>query len=246
MSGIIAFMNTDLFSQYEPIPYLLTHAEKTDIPLVYVNKQPELDPSLPTLFVVSSPGGGGKNAISDPLIKEGVLFQSRTATTRARRVHEGEAEDKYIWMRSKQENETDEEYWQHLISEYELVEHMHFNGFFYGIPFPELQNTMAKGPTVLLIEPHGVVVLREALKGKANLIVIFIVPESYAQLWERMKLRENPEQRLQISVKEIKEAPQNADFYLFNPLEYNGQPGLPQAQESLRQLVLRYSNLHKK
>lgn len=233
-------MDSNYFHEFEPISYLIEKAKKTDIELVYLNKEPDIIPDKPVVFLIIGPGGSGKDTVTKPLINDGTLLQSRTATTRDCRVDEGESFERYVWMRKKTELESDDIYLRSLILEYGLIEHNKFNGFVYGIPLSELETTMSKGTAVLLIDPHGVKVISEALYGKATIVVVFIVPENYEQLWERIKNRENPEQRLSISRDEIESAPRTSHYYLFNPVIYNNTPGLPQAQNALRKLVHKF------
>ncbi|MDQ3098715.1 MAG: hypothetical protein M3Q44_03135 [bacterium] len=234
-------MNTQDFTQFEPVPYLLEKAKETDIPLIYLNKIPNIDPNLPTVFLLIGPSGSGKDAISDSLYKSDHIIRATTATSRARRMDENEPEERHIWMRVQRKDETLEEYDAHLISEYGLVEHdRHFGGL-YGLPYSSLESALSRGIPLVRTEVKGVKTIVNFLKGKMNCVVVFIVAESFSQIWDRISTRNNIEERKETALSEVKEAPHTSNYYLFNPELYNGKPGLPQAQEALRQLIMLYS-----
>ncbi len=222
---------------FDPQTYLLKNAQKTDIPLIFKNNELEIQKDLPFLFVLCGPGGVGKDTVSKELFADGIVQKIQTATSRARREHEGELESSYLWMREKREEESDPEYAENLSSEYGLIEYNIFNGSVYGIPLLNVEKSLHKGNAMILMTVDKLDVLREKLHGKANIVALFIVPESFEQLFERVGQRENPGQRLQISLREIQQAPSVAHYYIFNPVIYDGQPGLPLVQESLKSLI---------
>ncbi len=235
-------MNRDLASQYEPVPYLLGKAEKTDIPLIYLNKKPHIDSTLPTVFMLIGPSGSGKDSISDPLYKDGLIVRATTGTSRPRRIEEQEPEERHIWMRQQRADETLEEYDAHLVAEYGLIEHdRHFGGL-YGLPYSSLEKALRLGTPLIRTEVKGVKTITKYLEGKMNCVVVFIVSESLDQIWQRIANRNNIAERKQTALEEIKEAPSVAHYYLFNPVEFEGSPGLEQAQDALKKLIMIYSD----
>lgn len=235
-------MNSQDFAQYEPVPFLLEKAEKTEIPLIYLNKKPEINPDLPIVFILIGPSGSGKDTISDSLYSEGVVVRATTATGRPRREEEGEPEERHIWMRTKREDETVEAYDANLIKEYNLIEYDRHFGNLYGLPLASLEKAMQNGTPLIRTEPRGAKTICTFLEGKANCIVVFIVPESFKQVWARALNRVNFEERKEKAVHEVKEAPEISNFYLFNPEVFNGSAGLPQAQQALIQLIRSYAH----
>jgi guanylate kinase len=233
-------MNAHNFSEFEPVPYLLEKAEKTDIPLIYLNRKPKINPLLPTVFILIGPSGSGKDTVSDVLYLDETIIRATTATSRARRIEEGEPAERHIWMRSQKDTETTDEYDRNLVQEYQLVEYDRHFGNLYGLPLSSLETAMMKGIPLIRNEPRGAKTICKFMKDKANCIVVFIIPESFEQVWQRAEGRVNFEERKLKSIEEVKEAPEVSHYYLFNPIEYNNRPGLPQAQEALRKLIKQY------
>lgn len=84
------------------------------------------------------------------------------------------------------------------------------------------------------------------MKDKVNMITIFIVPDSYEQVWKRIQGRGNEEERMETSIGYAVEAPNFTNYYLHNT-EYPGQyrrdyskNGLVLAQNSFKELVRMY------
>ncbi len=227
--------------EYEPVPYLLDKAKKTDIPLIYLNKEPEIFSGKPLVFFLIGPSGSGKDSLAGPLFESGDVVHAVTATSRMIRNEEDPA--RYVWMRQQRENESEQDYDKNLIKEYNLIEHdRHFSNL-YGLPAQELERAMQqKTPPLIRTEPRGVRSILNYLKDKASCVVIFIVPESFAQVWERAQDRVDFNERKWKAVEEVQEAPFISNYYIFNPVEFNGTAGLPQAQESLKKLIMIYSN----
>jgi guanylate kinase len=222
--------------KYDP-QSLLKNAVETDFPLIYLNKKPNFLAGLPLVIIHLGPSGGGKDATIDSLLNEGVLVHSVTATSRERRVADSESESKYVWMRQQRVDETEEEYHANLIKEYDLIEYdKHFSAL-YGLPKSSVYAALQKGVPVIRTEPRGAATIIQKLENEINFVVTFVVPEDYQTLWSRIYNRFSPIERIEKAVEEIRDAPGVAHYFVFNPIEFNGQPGLPQVQNSLKMLV---------
>ncbi len=202
-------------------------------PLVTNIREPEIVLGLPWIVFVFGPTSVGKNTLADPLRLKGILNKIITATSRKRRPNE--AENAYVWMREPKRNETKDQYTENLVKEYNLIEHNFHNNALYGIPLKNLENELTRGPVLLIVEVNGVKTISNLMQGRANLLKIFIMPESMDQIKRRVQGRGQEEERLSRAKEEIDEAPNIADFYITNK---EGQ--IFKAREALENLVKRY------
>jgi guanylate kinase len=213
------------FSAYEPVEYLLTPAQKTNSPFLYVNKLITTVPGRPLLVILFGPGGVGKDSLARGILTSSSISKVRTATSRPRRESENESEDAYVWMRARKELESEQEYIEHLVV--------------YGTPLASLRTALECGCALMLVTSDGVKRVMEQFHDEVNIVTVFIVPENLHQLYGRVSRRENPDQRMMISIDEIKHAPELAHYYVYNPVEFDGKSGLIQAQEALLWLIRR-------
>lgn len=224
-------------SKFDPQKYLIEKAQVTELPLIYLNREINFKVGLPTVLLHTGPSGSGKDSTISPVFDKVAAVHAVTATSRSRRTGENEPEDKYIWMRGKRDEESNEEYDLDLIKEYDLVEHFRHSGNFYGLPRASLFDALKKGFPVVRTDTNGVKGILSSLSDEFNIIVTYVVPESYELLWERIYMRDNAEIRIKKTVEEIEEAPRIANYYVYNPVNYDGQSGLKVAQDSLEKLI---------
>jgi guanylate kinase len=204
-----------------------------NIPLVTKVREPKITAGLPWIVMVFGPTAVGKNTISEPLRQKGILSKVITATSRKKRPQEDESA--YIWMRKQSTEETVSQYVENLIQECGLIEHDFHHNALYGVPLQSLEATLKRGPVLLIVEINGVKTISSLMRDKANILRIFIMPEDFEQISKRVQGRGDEDIRLEKARKEIKEAPDVADFYILNK---EGQ--IAQAQQSLETLVKTY------
>ena len=145
-----------------------------------------MDPDQPTrsrrglLIVLSSPSGAGKSTISRMLLDaDSEISMSISATTRPRRPGETEGVD-YRFV--------DDPEFDRMIEAGEFVEWAHVFGYRYGTPKAPVKDALRRGRDILFdIDWQGTQQL-EAAMGE-DLVSIFILPPSMAELERRLKTR---------------------------------------------------------
>lgn len=133
------------------------------------------------LVVISSPSGGGKDAIIRRLLK---IFPNSarlvTTTTRSARAEDKEGTTYHF---------TDKTTFENKIKTGEILEHNQYSGNYYGIEKKRLEEALQKHSIVFTnVDIHGRRTL--ATKGWKNLS-IFVMPESLEQLKRRILHRGN-------------------------------------------------------
>lgn len=132
------------------------------------------------MLVLSSPSGAGKSTIARNLLEnDHGLELSVSVTTRQRRPSEIDGVHyHFVTMREfERMRETDA-----------LLEHAAVHGNFYGTPREPVEQAMAEGGDMLFdIDWQGAEQLSE--KMRADIVSIFILPPSMAELKQRLKRR---------------------------------------------------------
>ena len=161
------------------------------------------------LFVYSGPSGVGKGTLLKPLIDEGVITLSVSATTRAPRP--GETDGVEYHFVSKEE-------FEHMIQNGEMLEYANYSGNYYGTPKRFVEQQLESGKNVILeIEVQGAMQVHKIVP---EAVMIFVVPPSLKDLRERLEGRgtESPEaieKRLAAAAGEIGLA-EEYDFVIVN------------------------------
>jgi len=133
------------------------------------------------LLIVSSPSGAGKSTLSrrlrawDPSIRFSV-----SATTRAARP--GEVDGKDYMFASRQD-------FENMVQRGDMLEHAEVFGNLYGSPKAPVEAAMAQGNDTLFdVDWQGGQQIRDSDLG-ANVVSIFILPPSMAELENRLRNR---------------------------------------------------------
>lgn len=132
------------------------------------------------MFVISSPSGAGKSALSRLLLEEeDDIDLSVSVTTRARRP--SEVEGKHYYFLSVNGFEA-------LRDRGDLLEWAEVHGNFYGTPRGPVELALVKGRDVLFdIDVQGTLQLYQ--KMRADVVSVFILPPSIPELERRLRRR---------------------------------------------------------
>jgi guanylate kinase len=132
------------------------------------------------MLVLSSPSGAGKTTLSRRLLASDSDFtMSVSVTTRARREMEVEGEDYHF---------IGEPEFLRLVKEEKLLEHAVVFNNRYGTPRAPVEEALSHGHDVLFdIDWQGTQQLKE--KAREDVVSIFILPPSRAELERRLKER---------------------------------------------------------
>ncbi len=132
------------------------------------------------MLVLSSPSGAGKSTLSQLLLKNDPLFSmSVSATTRPKRPNEIEGKD-YFFISNAQ--------FEDMLSKDAFLEHAVVFGNRYGTPKAPVEAMLAQGRDVLFdVDWQGAQQL--AQKAKDDLVRVFILPPSRAELERRLHAR---------------------------------------------------------
>jgi guanylate kinase len=129
------------------------------------------------VFVVSGPGGVGKDTIVGQVVAgDRRLWPSRSWTTRSRRP--GESEDAYTFV--------DRAQFEQRIAEGGFLEHAEYLGHLYGTPVP---HPPPDADVILVIEVQGA---RQVLERVPGAVMILVVPPSREQQRARLERRGDP------------------------------------------------------
>jgi guanylate kinase len=132
------------------------------------------------MLVLSSPSGAGKSTLSRRLLQSDPLISmSVSATTRQKRPNEVDGKD-YVFVTQPR--------FEEMVREGAFLEHATVFGNRYGTPKEPVDKILAEGRDVLFdIDWQGAQQL--AQKAKDDLVRVFILPPSRAELERRLKER---------------------------------------------------------
>ncbi len=142
--------------------------------------------SVPTIhrrglmFVLSSPSGAGKSTISrEILARDGNITMSVSATTRPKRPGEVAGKDYYFVDKSE---------FNLMVNRQEFLEYAKVFDNYYGTPAGPVMDALAAGRDVLFdIDWQGTQQIAE--QARDDLVSVFILPPSTAELERRLKKR---------------------------------------------------------
>ena len=147
------------------------------------------------MLVVSSPSGAGKSTLARRLLQtDPQISMSVSVTTRSPRANEVEGKD-YIFV--------SREHFEEMVRENAFLEHATVFGNRYGTPAAAVEKMLGEGRDVLFdIDWQGAQQL--AQKAKGDLVRVFILPPSRAELERR--LRERAEDPPEVVARRMAEA----------------------------------------
>ena len=161
------------------------------------------------LYVYSGPSGVGKGTLLAPLLCEGLVRLSVSATTRAPRPGENDGVEYYFVTREE---------FEQMIQNGEMLEYACYNGNYYGTPRRFVEEELKKGTNVILeSEVQGAAKVHRLCP---DAVMIFVTPPSLSELRRRLEGRatETPEViegRLAAAAGEIA-AGEEYDFIIVN------------------------------
>lgn len=154
-------------------------------------------------IIISSPSGAGKSSLTKALLSlDNNLKLSISATTRLPRSKE--IEGKHYYFKNFDE-------FNALIKQDELLEYTHIYGNYYGTPKNTIKKFLDDNNDILFdIDFHGMKSIKKVLE---EVVTIFILPPSLKTLKQRIQLRGDSSQaievRMQLAIAEI----DHAEYY---------------------------------
>lgn len=132
------------------------------------------------MLILSSPSGAGKTTLSRLLLEHMPQLQmSVSVTTRPRRPSEISGRDYHF---------IDREEFDRYVANDDLLEHAEVYGNFYGTPKTPVMKALGQGMDVLFdIDWQGTQQMMR--KARPDLVTIFILPPSMAELERRLRTR---------------------------------------------------------
>lgn len=158
----------------------------SELSIVDRQRRPDAIARRGLMLVLSSPSGAGKSTIARALLaQDGELSMSVSVTTRPARPGEQDGRD-YLFI--------DRASFEAMIAEGALLEYATVFGNSYGSPRGPVEETLAAGRDVLFdVDWQGTQQLRQ--NARADLVSIFILPPSRAELERRLRARaQDPEE----------------------------------------------------
>lgn len=152
------------------------------------------------LIVVSGPSGCGKGTVLAEILKNGNIFYSVSATTRAPRQGEIDGVNYHFYSKEK---------FEQLIESGGMLEYASYCGNYYGTPRKPVEDMLENGKHVILeIEVQGAMKIREKCP---EAVFVFILPPSLKELRRRLgkrgtEIEDVIERRLGEAAGEIRQA----------------------------------------
>lgn len=240
----------ELIKTYEKNTSLTTFLdqfEKTTIPAIYQNpnKRISINPKRQFLFIINGTTGSGKDTLIKLLVKNDIAQNVQTATNRPKRPRE--PAENYLWMRQQADDENEKEYIANLVAEYNLIEHDKHAGNVYGLPRQNLLQAQNNLPILVQNEPHGAETLTNELADTFNVVVLFLIPDSWQTIFKRISKeghqRDKLTKRIRYSHEQLSLSLNTTHFYIHSttkPTSY-GLPknvnGLTLLYESTTELI---------
>lgn len=175
------------------------------------------------LFIISGPSGAGKGTICNHFLKENDVYLSVSVTTRNKRNEEIEGVTYFY--------DTVEGF-EKRIKDNKMLEWAKYGENYYGTPKDIVEEKLSKGINVILeIEVQGAFKVKEQMQ---DAVMIFIVPPSMKELYQRLVLRgreskDEIDKRIDIAKGELKRA------YLYDHIVVNDK--LEESVKKVREII---------
>jgi len=139
------------------------------------------------ILILSSPSGAGKTTLTKALLEvDKNIEMSVSCTTRPKRENEIEGKDYFF---------VDEEKFQNLIIEGELLEHAYVYENSYGTPKKRVEELLEEGKDVIFdIDWQGTNQLKTRIPD--NIVSVFILPPSIKELESRLMKRNTEDKEI--------------------------------------------------
>lgn len=175
------------------------------------------------LFIISGPSGAGKGTICNHFLKENDVYLSVSVTTRNKRNEEIEGVTYFY--------DTVEGF-EKRIKDNKMLEWAKYGENYYGTPKDIVEEKLSNGINVILeIEVQGAFKVKEQMQ---DAVMIFVVPPSMKELYQRLVLRGRESQdeidkRIDIAKEELKKA------YLYDHIVVNDN--LEESVKKVREII---------
>jgi len=167
------------------------------------------------IAIITGPSGVGKTTLTIALLKKMKKWKpSVTYTTRGKR--NDTKEDKIIHYVTKNQ-------FRKLISQNALVEWAKVYGDYYGTAKQSIQNILKKNNILMNIDIKGIKIIKRKFP---DTVTIFIKPENFQDLQERLSARNMAPAKKRRRLKEAKDWIKKAKQYDYQVINYNHRPSL--------------------
>lgn len=219
---------------------------------IYCNKEIKRDPSKKLAIILTGFTCAGKDTVMDELEKIGLAYHVVTATSRPRRIDEGEPEGKYVWLENVRERESNEnigEYLESVKQEYGLVEADEHYGYVYGLPLESLQKE-GQGVPVIRPDINGAITLHKELpKFGFQPLCIAVMPDNWEQIYnilleERGGSVDEKMHRLEEDNNNVEKYVDTVNYFLHNTREnFKEFSGLERSIKGCKYILERYRSI---
>jgi guanylate kinase len=177
------------------------------------------------LFILSSPSGAGKTTITKELIKRNAdLKNSISVTTRPPRPGEIDGKDYHFISKEK---------FDEMVKNEELLEHAKVFRNHYGTPMQPVQEALNNSEDIIFdIDWQGTQQLKQKLTN--DLVTVFILPPSQAELERRLRQRQQDEESvIQERMKKASSEISHYSEYDYMIINHNLEKSIERAQAIL-------------
>lgn len=180
------------------------------------------------IVIITGPSGVGKTTITIALLKKLKKWKpSVTFTTRAKR--KDVAEDKIIHYVTPAD-------FKKLINQNAFIEWAKVYGDYYGTSKKSIEDILKKNNILMNIDIKGIRIIK---KKFPDAITIFVLPEHFNDLKERLAKRQMAEAKKTRRLREAREWIKKAKQYDYQVINYNHRPKI--AIEKITKILKKHS-----